>query len=92
MKTWKIFLFMALLLGIFFSPFAASSPDGLEKVAIDYGFIEKEMIVHLAAPFPDYRLGAITNEKLSTAFCGLIGTGVTFALCLIVGQLMLTKK
>ncbi|MDH5523929.1 MAG: PDGLE domain-containing protein [Desulfobulbaceae bacterium] len=92
MKIWQIFLFLALILALFFSPFAATSPDGLETVAIDYGFMKKGEVVLFTSPFPDYLITAITNKTLSTALCGVIGTGATFILALIFGLPLRLKK
>ncbi|MFH1854041.1 MAG: PDGLE domain-containing protein, partial [Candidatus Omnitrophota bacterium] len=40
-KEILLWLTAALILAFVVSPFAASSPDGLEKVAADNGFLEK---------------------------------------------------
>jgi hypothetical protein len=37
----KCFLLVALILGVFVSPYASSRPDGLERVATDHGFVGK---------------------------------------------------
>ncbi len=66
-------LFVILVL----APNASSLPDGLEKVAIKYGFIKFEKEI-LKAPFPDYQVRVTGNEKLSTALAGLIGSFVVF--------------
>ncbi|MCK4789888.1 MAG: PDGLE domain-containing protein, partial [Desulfobacteraceae bacterium] len=84
-KTWLfvlLALLLSLLLAIVISPFASSSPDGLEKVAEDKGFLEKAEEQEAAwelAPIPDYAVGGIENESLATALAGLIGTLLTFA-------------
>jgi cobalt/nickel transport protein len=71
-------LILAVVLAVFISPFASSFPDGLEKVAEDYGFIEQgEDIVQ--SPLPDYAVPGIANEKLATALAGIVGTLLTLA-------------
>ena len=81
---------VSLLLALFFSPFASSSPDGLEKVAEMKGFKEKgeawKFWKH--APLPDYALPWIKNEKVSTALSGLLGTLAIFLIALGLGKLL----
>lgn len=81
---------MALLVALFLSPFASPSPDGLEKVAETKGFSEKgtEWTFWKYAPFSDYTVRWIKNEKVSTALSGLIGTLAIFLIALGVGKLI----
>jgi cobalt/nickel transport protein len=79
----RLFLIAGLLLAIglalVVSPFASSSPDGLEKVATDKGFLETAKD-HLFAdsPLADYAVKGVGNERLSTGLSGLIGVLLTF--------------
>ena len=81
---------ISLLLALFLSPFASSSPDGLERVAQMQGFKEKgetwKFWKH--APLPEYALPWIKNEKVSTALSGLLGTLAIFLIALGVGKLL----
>jgi cobalt/nickel transport protein len=72
-------LLVAAGLALFVSGFASSSPDGLEKVAGDKGFLQTARD-HLFAdgPLADYAVRGIENERLSTGVSGLIGVLVTF--------------
>lgn len=81
---------ISLLLALFLSPFASSSPDGLEKVAEMKGFAEKGESWKLwrHAPFSDYAIPWIKNEKVSTALSGLIGTLAIFFLAFGLGKLI----
>lgn len=47
-------LFIALVLAFVISPFASSSPDGLEKVAEQKGFMEREKTAVVKSPIKDY--------------------------------------
>ena len=80
LKWWHIALLICLAIA-FISPLASSSPDGLEKVAEDKGFMEEAV----EAPYElitDYVLPGIENEALATILAGLIGTLVLFgAVC-----------
>lgn len=58
-------LAVAVALALIVSPWASSSPDGLEKVAEDKGFIEKAEETEPAwekAPIPDYAVPGLTTE------------------------------
>jgi hypothetical protein len=72
-------LLVAVGLALLVSGFASGSPDGLEKVAEDKGFLETARD-HLFAdgPLADYTVRGIDNERLSTGVSGLIGVLVTF--------------
>lgn len=97
-KTWSfvfpVFL-VSVLLAILISPFASSSPDGLEKVAEEKGFLAKaedEPPAWKHAPIPDYAVGSTENESLATALAGLIGTALTFAVGLGLAKVIASKK
>lgn len=82
-----VLLILAVVLALFASPFASSSPDGLERVAEDYGFMDnaKELI---KSPIPDYAFPGIGNEKVATAAAGIIGTLLTLAVVYGIGYLI----
>jgi hypothetical protein len=63
------------------SPFASSSPDGLERVADDKGFLDTGRLhsVQEDAPVPDYAFPGIDNARVATGVAGFVGTLVTFA-------------
>jgi cobalt/nickel transport protein len=74
-------LIIALFLAGIISMFASSSPDGLEKVAENLGFLEKgEGEPAIKSPAPDYALPGLKNEKLATSIAGIAGTLVVFGL------------
>jgi hypothetical protein len=79
----RLFLLGGLLvaagLALFVSGFASSSPDGLEKVAGDKGFLQTARD-HLFAdgPLAGYTVRGIDDQRLSTGVSGLIGVLVTF--------------
>ena len=71
--------------------YASSSPDGLEKVAEDVGFIETAKD-HTFGDFTlsDYGVSGLENARLSVGFAGLIGVLVTAIVAL--GLFMLIRK
>lgn len=79
---------VAVLLAVFISPFASSSPDGLEKVAEDKEFLKKAEENKPAwthSPLPDYQVTAVKNEKVSTGISGFLGVLITLAVALALG-------
>ena len=74
-------LIIAVIVAFFLSPLASTLPDGLEKVAHDYGFIAKgEKGLILKPLIPDYAFPGMKNEKMATAISGLLGTLVIFGI------------
>ncbi len=70
---------------VLISPFASADPDGLERVAIDKGFM------HIAAdaPYqliPDYTIPFLGETALSTIVAGAIGAAVVALLVFLVGR------
>jgi cobalt/nickel transport system permease protein len=74
-------LAVALILAFFVSPFASSSPDGLEKVAADKR-IDTDVKDHALGdgPLADYSVKGVDNSRLSTGLAGVLGVVLTFAL------------
>jgi cobalt/nickel transport protein len=72
-------LLVAIGLALVVSGFASPSPDGLEKVATDKGFLETARDHQFAnGPLADYAVKGVGNERLSTGLSGLIGVLLTF--------------
>ncbi len=82
-RTWLFLagaLAAALVLAGLLSPFASSSPDGLERVAKDNGFAEKSDgdPVWKWTPLQDYVTPGIANGHIAAASAGVIGTVIVF--------------
>ena len=71
------FVITLLIAGVF-SFYASSSPDGLEKVAIDLGFIDtaKDSAVSDTA-LAEYGVKGVENERLSVGIAGIVGVSAT---------------
>ena len=68
-------------LAFFVSPEASTKPDGLDKVAIEEGFADKERPHALDdVPTAGYAVKGVDNERLSTGLAGVIGVTAAFAL------------
>ena len=71
-RGWVVAGALIALMVVVISPFASANPDGLERVAMDMGFIEAGM----DAPYeiiPDYTVPFLGESGLSTILAGLIG-------------------
>jgi len=69
---------LSLVLAGVVSNFASSSPDGLEKVAEDIGFLDSAKDhTYADGPLADYGVKGIENERLSTGAAGVIGVIAT---------------
>ncbi|MCK7480858.1 MAG: PDGLE domain-containing protein [Candidatus Moduliflexus flocculans] len=78
------------LVVVLLSPLASADPDGLERVAIDMGFIDAGQ----AAPFeiiPDYTVPFLGETPLSTILAGAIGALIVLGIMVVTGR-SLQKK
>ena len=75
-----LFIFLLLSLTLI-TPYASSSPDGLESVAGDFGFSEDSGIVLL---LDDYGISGLNNNFLSTALSAVLGVVVVIGVSNIV--------
>ena len=90
MKWWHAAIIIVILV-IGLSPFASSSPDGLEKVAEDKGFIG----LAEGSPFEiiaDYVFPGVHNEVLATILAGILGTVVVFGLVFGISWLIRSRR
>ena len=79
-----LFIILILLLSLV-TPFASSSPDGLESVAEEFGFTQTDGIVLL---LDDYGISAINNNFVSTVLSALLGITVVA----IMFNLIITRR
>jgi len=89
-KWWQIGLVACLAVACL-SPLASSSPDGLERVAENKGFID----LGQEAPFQviaDYVFPGIENEALATILAGLIGTLILFGVVYGIAWLLKSRR
>jgi len=89
-KWWLISLMVCLAVASF-APLASASPDGLERVAEDKGFIDLAQ----EAPFQviaDYVFPGIENEALATILAGITGTLVLFGVVYTLAWLLVLGK
>jgi hypothetical protein len=90
-KKWWLIAFAFCLLLATISPLASSSPDGLEKVAEDQGFVGTAQ----ASPFEvvaDYVFPGIENQALATILAGWLGTILIFSIAYGLAWFIKSKK
>lgn len=92
-KFYLVFLLVTIGLAGIVSFYASSSPDGLEKVAEDIGFIEtaKDHSLDNSA-LADYGVAGIENERLSVGVAGIIGVIATGVLMYLIIKFISRKK
>ncbi|MBI3172745.1 MAG: energy-coupling factor ABC transporter permease [Chloroflexi bacterium] len=89
-RGWVVVGVIASLAAVLLSPLASASPDGLERVAKDMGFL------HLgqAAPYkllPDYTIPFLGQTALSTIVAGAVGALVLLGLMIVLGSALRRK-
>lgn len=96
-NLWFVLAGLALSIALAFliSPLASPSPDGLEKVAHDKGFLAKAEEAEpswKSSPMPDYAMPGVENEGLSTGLAGVVGTLSVFIVGLGLAYLLTLRK
>ena len=96
-RTWLFpagALAASLALAGLLSPFASTSPDGLERVAKDKGFIEKGKgdPVWKWTFLQDYVTPGIANRLIATASAGVIGTVIVFGCTYGIARVLKRKR
>jgi hypothetical protein len=87
-------LALAVGLAVFASPFASASPDGLEKVATEKGFVDVGRLANIQeeSPIPDYAFPGIEDPRLATAAAGFVGTLVVAGIAVAVAALARRRR
>jgi cobalt/nickel transport system permease protein len=90
-RGWVIVGVAISLLVVLLSPLASASPDGLERVAEDLGFIGMAQ----SAPFailPGYTVPFLGETPLSTILAGAVGVIIVLGLVFIAGRSLQKKS
>ena len=93
LKFYLIFFAAALVLAAVVSFYASSSPDGLEKVAEEIGFLDTAKD-HANSDFAlaDYGVAGVDNERFSVGLAGTIGVVATGAVAVVLFVALGRKK
>jgi cobalt/nickel transport protein len=86
-------ILVSIFIAGFISYYASSSPDGLEKVAEDKGFLDTAKDSANSDSFlADYGIAGIDNERLSVGLSGIIGVIATLSVSLLIFKTLAKKK
>jgi cobalt/nickel transport protein len=79
-------IIIILIIAMALSLVASSFPDGLEKVAENYGFIDKaaEVLPEGFFLIPDYAFRGVENEYWQTSLAGLFGILIIVAIFVVI--------
>jgi ABC-type Na+ efflux pump permease subunit len=79
-------ILIILIIAMALSLVASSFPDGLEKVAENYGFIDRAIEILPEGFFliPDYTFGGVENEYWQTSLAGFFGVLIILAIFALV--------
>lgn len=76
-----------------FSFYASSSPDGLEKVAEEKGFIDTAKDpLNSGSPLADYGVAGVGNERLSVGLSGIAGVLITLLVSALIFKSLAKKR
>ncbi|MEJ2511402.1 MAG: PDGLE domain-containing protein, partial [Anaerolineales bacterium] len=70
---------------VFLTPFASTSPDGLERVAQNLGFIHLSQTSPLSI-FSNYIIPSVKNSNLSTILAGILGIIIVGSISFLLGK------
>jgi cobalt/nickel transport system permease protein len=90
-RGWVVGGVLASLVVVLLSPLASADPDGLERVAINMGFIGTS----LEAPYqllPDYTIPGLGESALSTILAGVLGALAVAGVAILVARLLLRQQ
>jgi cobalt/nickel transport protein len=84
-------LAVALALALFGSPFASSSPDGLDRFTEDLD-LTAAPAVWTQAPLADYALPGVAHDGAATGLAGGLGVLVVFAIGWALGAWLARRR
>lgn len=90
-RGWVVVGILISLTVILLAPFASASPDGLERVANDLGFLQLAQ----DSPYeilPDYTVPFLGDTPLSTLVAGAVGALAVLALTVLAGRALQSKS
>lgn len=90
-RGWVIAGALISLIVVLLSPFASASPDGLERVAEDLGFLGTSQAPSFEI-ISDYTVPFLGNTPISTIAAGLIGLIVVGIVVILLGQKIKAKS
>jgi cobalt/nickel transport system permease protein len=90
-RGWILTGVLITLAVVLLSPFASASPDGLERVASDIGFLNTAQSASYQV-IPDYTIPFLGETPISTIVAGVIGVIVVLAIAFVTGRSLQSRK
>ena len=84
---WVAALLIVVVAVVLLAPMSSSSPDGLERVAIDVGFADQGSDAAYEI-LPGYSVPFLGDSALSLIMAGIIGVVLIVALMWLLGRVM----
>jgi cobalt/nickel transport system permease protein len=84
---WMVAAWATALLVLLLAPWASTNPDGLERVAMDLGFIDAGQAAAYEL-LPDYTIPLLGETTISVVMAGLLGVFVVTAVVLFLIRLI----
>jgi cobalt/nickel transport system permease protein len=84
-RGWIMAGILVTFLAVMISPLASGSPDGLERVAENLGFLADGKAASYQI-LPDYTIPFLGETALSTIFAGVIGALILMGLLVLLGR------
>ncbi|EFM10907.1 conserved hypothetical protein [Paenibacillus curdlanolyticus YK9] len=78
-RRWIVMGIITVAVAGLLSPWASSSPDGLERVAEDHGFLHQADAVNRLALVPDYEVAGIPWSAVRIGLAGVLGIAIMAA-------------
>jgi len=89
-RGWIIVGIALALIVVFLSPLASTNPDGLNRVAMDLGFINATQ--SHTGPLAGYTIPFLANASASKIAAGAIGAFVVLALATLAGRTLIANR
>ncbi|TAF96223.1 MAG: cobalt transporter [Oscillatoriales cyanobacterium] len=92
LQKWLVPVIGVLLISGVLSLFASSWPDGLEAVAEQYGFKDKEAVaIEIPTPLAGYGVKGLEEQPIGTSIAGVLGSAICFGTAFGIAQLVKSK-
>ncbi len=85
-KGWVVAGVLITLVVVLLSPLASTDPDGLNRVAMNFGFIQSAQ--SSAGPLAGYKIPFLTDLSVSKIAAGTIGVIIVLLLAILAGRTM----
>jgi PDGLE domain len=90
-RWWVAGIAIAALVVVVLAPLASSDPDGLQRVAIDQGFIGQTQNF-ISGLLAGYAIPGIDDPRLSKILSGLLGVAIVLGVMYVLGRVLARRR